>query len=296
MKEQNNYLVIIFYKYVTIDSPHFVMDRERAVCEVLDLKGRMIIANEGINSTLEGTKENIEKYKEHIRKDKRFKIMDIKESVGNGNAFPRLSIKVKDEIVSTKLPPHIDPRKKTARHLNPAELKKMYQDKQDFVILDMRNDYELHSGYFEKTVNIGLKNSRDLQDKIESLKVYKDKNIVTVCTYGVRCEKMSAYLLDQGFANVSQLHGGVGKYMERYPGENYLGTLYTFDQRVTIDFGGDSEGKRVVVGKCIDCDAHSEVYYDIYDERGKDKHVILCTDCSISRGVQQHASKKEILI
>jgi UPF0176 protein len=292
-----SYKVIIFYKYITIDNPEVVMERERAVCEVLDIKGRMIIANEGINGTLEGSDANILKYITHIKKDKRFKLMDIKESIGSGNAFPKLSIKVKKEIVSTKLDSHIDPRKKTSRHLNPAELKKWYDKKEDFVVIDMRNDYELASGYFKNTINIDLKNSRDLKDKLSNLEKYnihKDTKILTVCTYGVRCEKMSAFLLDQGYSDVQQLEGGIGKYMQKYPGQDFLGTLYTFDQRVTMHFGGD----RVIVGKCIDCGISSETYYDIYNQEGnrlKDTHVILCAACAQKRGATMHASRKDYI-
>ena len=292
---KQEYIVILFYKYTEIENPESLLERELAVCEVLDIKGRLIIAGEGINATLEGTKENIEKYKVHIKKDKRFKHLDVKESVGNGKAFPRLSIKVRDEIVSTKLPKSIDPSKSTGKHLSPTELKKWYDEDKDFVVLDMRNDYELNSGYFEKTVNIGLKNSRDLQDKLESLKIHKDKTVVTVCTGGVRCEKMSEYLIDQGFKDVNQLHNGIHGYMKKYPGENYLGTLYTFDQRVTMDFGAGKDSSRIVIGKCADCDASSETYYDMYEKVNKDTHdghVILCEVCADIKNLKKYASRK----
>ena len=300
VKNTKEYIVILFYKYITIDNPEYLMESEFAMCKILDLKGRIIIAEEGINSTLEGTKENIEKYKLHIKSDKRFEGIDIKESSGTGNAFPKLSIKVRDEIVSTKLPKNIDPRKNTTRHINSTELKKWYEDKKNFVVVDMRNDYELNSGYFENTINIGLKNSRDLQDKIESLKIHKDKTIVTVCTGGVRCEKMSTYLVDQGFKDVQQLHNGMHAYMEKYPGENYLGTLYTFDQRVTMDFGGDKNGNRKVIGKCVDCNTSSETYYDIHDVDTKDSvrkkthHLIYCDKCAVANNVEKHASRKDL--
>jgi UPF0176 protein len=93
-----------------------------------------------------------------------------------------------------------------------------------------------------------MKASRDLPNLVKDLEQYKDKKILTVCTGGVRCEKMSAYLLDQGFKDVSQLHNGIHTYMQKFPGENFKGTLYTFDNRMTMDFGGE---KREVVGECL---------------------------------------------
>lgn len=270
------YRVLLFYKYVDIENPAAMMDRERSVCQVLNIKGRIIVAQEGINGTVEGTVEDTEKYIAHLRGDKRFRDMYIKESEGNGKAFPRLSVKVKPEIVSTKFPSHINPRKRTGKYLQPHDLKKMYDQNDDFVVVDMRNDYEIASGYFEKTVNPGLVSSRDLAkpEVIEKLKIHKDKKIVTVCTGGVRCEKMSAYLLDQGFENVFQLHNGMHGYMEKYPGQNFKGTLFTFDDRKVMDWGGDRE----IVGKCYKCDAATEQYENCANEVCH-KLFLVCDKC-----------------
>lgn len=259
------------------------MERERAVWNVLGLKGRMIVAEEGVNATLEGTNDAIEKYITHLRTDRRFKDLNIKTSVGTGNAFPKVSIKVKSEIVSTKLPVHINPRKKTGKYLQPHDLKKMYDENDDFVVVDMRNDYELASGYFDKTLNIGLENSRDLAkpEVLEKIRIHAaDKKIVTVCTGGVRCEKMSAFLLDQGFKNVYQLHNGMHSFMEKYPGEHFKGALYTFDNRKVMHWGGDRE----IVGKCFDCEVPTEDYYDLMKDDGHEAQVLLCSDCAAKKG------------
>jgi len=287
------YRVLLFYKYTTITDTSTLMERERSVCEVLNLKGRIIIAEEGINGTVEGSFEDTEKYIAHLKSDKRFKNMNIKESDGIGNAFPRLSVRVRKEIVGTKFPDHIDPRKNTGKYLDPSEFNKWYREDKDFVVVDMRNDYELASGVFDKTVDLGLKNSRDLPAAIEKLKIHKDKTLVTVCTGGVRCEKMSAYLLDQGFENVWQLHNGMHGYMEKFPGEDFKGTLYTFDGRVTMHFGDGEKAKREIVGKCKKCGVASETYYDIHEDGkriGADSHVILCDDCAKVSDVVQHRS------
>ena len=277
---KNEYTIILFYKYCNYEYPILIMEREKAVCNVLDLKGRIIIAKEGINGTLEGKIENIEKYKKHLWGDKKLKRMPIKESIGDGNAFPRLSIKVKNEIVSTQLPKHINPNRETGKYLQPDELKRMYDKDEDFVVIDMRNDYELNSGYFEKTLNIGLENSRDLQKEeiINKIKLHKavqdGKKVVTVCTGGVRCEKMSAYLLDQGIKNVYQLHNGMHAFMEKYPGQNFKGTLFTFDNRKVMDFGGERE----IIGRCFSCESKTERYENCANQICH-KLFLVCEDC-----------------
>ena len=167
--------ILLFYKYTGIENPQALMERERAVCSVLDLKGRIIIAKEGINATVEGTVANIEKYKAHILNDPRFKKLQIKDSEGTGNAFPRLQVKVKDEIVSTQFPKRINPENQTGKYVQPHDLKKMYENNEDFVIIDMRNNYEFASGHFKNSVNANLNNSRDLIEKVQDLKIHQDK-------------------------------------------------------------------------------------------------------------------------
>ena len=289
--------IILFYKYIGIQDPDALMDRERAVCDVLDIKGRIIIASEGINSTMEGTNDNIDRYIRHIKGDARFKDINIKVSEGtiNRDAFPRLSVKVKKEIVSTGLPSYIMPMHSRAPYIQPHELHKMYRDKDDFIVIDMRNDYELASGKFDRTLDIGLGNSRDLIKQVENLKykVHKDTEIVTACTGGVRCEKMAAYLIDQGFNNVRQLHTGMHGYMEKYPSQDFSGTLYTFDNRKVMHWSRDTINtksdtdikKRVVIGKCKFCHSPSERYENC-DNKLCHKHYIVCDECVMSKGLK----------
>lgn len=290
--------IILFYKYIGITDTAALMDRERAVCELLDIKGRIIIAEEGINATLEGTNDNIAKYMAHIKRDPRFKDLNIKLSEGikrenkdpdissedkSVGAFPRLSIKVKKEIVSTGLPDSIRPEIDRAPYIQPYELKKKYEGKEDFVIVDMRNDYELAAGAFDRTIDLGLENSRDLIKAAEELKrsIHIDTEIVTACTGGVRCEKMATYLIDQGFTNVRQLHNGMHAYMEKYPGEDFKGSLYTFDNRKVMNWGGES---REIVGKCKFCASVSERYENC-DNKLCHKHYIVCDECANIKGL-----------
>lgn len=309
MQELNpNYKILLFYKYTNIKNPESLMEREKAVCEVLDIKGRIIVAEEGINATVEGTVENIEKYIKHIKSDKRFKLTDIKESVGTGNAFPKLSVKVRPELVGQKLPKRINPNKLTGIHLPPHELNKWYREnKDDFVIVDMRSRYETMMGIFDKTIDIDVDASRDLPNSKELDTIRKaeeeGKKIVTVCTGGVKCERMSAYLIDLGLnkKNVYQLHNGVHAYMQEYPGEDFNGTLYTFDGRKTMHFGGN----RKIHAKCHKCNIPCEEIYDVYEDDGHEYQRVLCDSCvesypsarrgNLYRNKQNKKDKEEVL-
>jgi UPF0176 protein len=271
--------IVLFYNYVTIDDPKALMERERAVCEVLGLKGRMIIATEGVNATLGGTTENIERYIAHMRKDSRFKQVDFKVTEAKSDAFPRLSIKVRSEIVTSNLPPSINPRVDTGRYLEPTELKRWFDEGKEFEIIDMRNDYEHAVGHFKGARKSGMESFKDLPGVAERHSDAKDKTVLTVCTGGIRCEKASAYLKSQGFTDVYQLHGGIHRYMEAYPGQDFLGTLYTFDGRVTMDWGGE----RQIVGTCTHCGAPSETYADCLDDMCG-AHFIVCAECADERG------------
>lgn len=257
------------------------MERERAVWSVLGLRGRMIIAEEGLNGTLEGTVENTEKYAEHILGDKRFKYMKIKRSESDGTTFPRISIKVRDEIVGTHFPAHIDPRKKTAPHLTAKQVNRMFEKGEDFVVVDMRNSYEIESGKFLNTIDPGMTASRELPEKVDYIRQQaQGKKILTVCTAGVRCEKMSALLLDQGFEDVYQLEDGIHSYIQKYPGKHFEGTLFTFDNRLTMDFTDE----RPVIGECKRCDQKSENYQNCAND---ECHLlcIVCEDCISKDGL-----------
>ena len=271
------YKVLLYYKYVAIDDPKVFMVEQRRVCEKLDLNGRIIIATEGINGTLEGTVANIKKYIGALKRDPRFTDTHFKLSEGTGAAFPKLSIKVREEIVSGHLMDwDVDPTKTTGKYLTAVQLHKWIASGKKFFIVDMRNDYEQEVGKFENSVLPGLSNFRDLPKVLPKLAHLKGETIVTVCTGGVRCEKASGFLVKHGFTDVYQLFGGIVTYMEKYPNEDFAGALYVFDGRVVTSFGDKG---RKVLGKCVVCSKPSEHYIncsDIFCNR----HFICCSKCA----------------
>ncbi len=274
------YQVLLFYKYIDIDAPEKLADRVRSLAGELFLTGRVIVAREGINATLEGTAENTEMFVSRFFTDARFVDLHVKRSLGTGKSFPGLSVKVRREIVGTGFSEEeANPRLSTAPRISPEELRTWYERGRDFVVIDMRNNYEFASGHFKNAVQSGISASRHLPLVVDKLAPLKEKQVVTVCTGGVRCEKMAAYLQHKGFKNVRQLDGGIHSYMEKYPGKDFLGTLYTFDQRVTMDFGGERE----VIGKCHLCGAPSERYADCA-EKSCHFHFIACDACRDAEG------------
>lgn len=267
--------VILFYTFTEIEDPKKLMIAQKELCANLGLTGRMLIAREGINATFEGTEDAIETYCKEFAKDKRFSEVPIKRSEGTGSSFPKLKIKVRDEIVTLGVG-YIDPKTPGAPHVTAGELDAMYERGEEFYVLDLRNDYEIASGAFENTIDLGLRNFRDLPDRLAKLEKYKDKKLVAVCTGGIRVDKATKYLTHKGFENVLQLEDGIHTYMKEFPGKHFKGTLFVFDNRMVTDVT-DIKTKEIV-GKCKYCDTPSERYYSDDSQRPSVK-VICCTGC-----------------
>lgn len=275
--------VLLFYKYVHIDDTEDFKTFYDGLCVKYSLLGRTIIASEGLNGTLEGTTENTEAFLVELLQDSRFSDMQIKRSKSNGNSFKKLKTKIREEIVGTRFPKEVDPTKMTGTYLKAEELYSWYEEGKDFTIIDMRNSYEFASGHFKGSIDPEMEASRQLPEKLEKIKKEiansPDKPILTVCTGGVRCEKMSAYLMHQGFNNVYQLHGGMHSYMEKYPGKHFLGTLFTFDDRLVMDFGGERE----IIGTCKRCGKKNEQYQNCANAECN-MLFLICDDCMSAEG------------
>lgn len=275
------YEILLLYKYTFISNPEALLREQRALCEQLDLKGRLIIASEGINVTLEGLRENTAQYMEALVQDERFRDIHFKRSIGTGQAFPKLSIKIRSEIVSAHLgDDDVSPQEITGKYLEAEELHRWINEKKKFYIIDMRNDYEHKVGHFAGSILPALTNFRDLPQILPALEYLKGETIVTVCTGGVRCEKASGFLVKHGFKDVYQLSGGIVTYMEKYPNEDFKGALYVFDGRVTMGFNTD-DLKHEIVGRCELCTAPTERYIDCaFIHCSGKRHILCCTSCA----------------
>ena len=274
------YELIIFYKYTPVTDVERFVVWQKKTCTELGLLGRILIAQEGINGTVEGTSESIMEYERRMHALDRFgNFSDVwfKSSPSDGKSFEKLKVKARKEIVATglSLEQDIDPNKITGIHIEAEELKEWIDRGEDIEIIDMRNDYEYAVGHFAGSHESGMKNFRDLPKIVAALTSLKEKKVLTVCTYGVRCEKASGYLKQQGFKNVYQLHGGIGTYMKKYPGQDFLGSLYVFDDRITERF---TEAYQKI-GVCFSCQSTSETFGNCAWHICH-KQMIVCDNCA----------------
>ena len=196
--KKNHYTVILFYTFTRIKNPELFKIRQKKIAARFGLKGRMLVAQEGINATFEGLSLDINRYIKKLRRQTIFKKVVFKKSVGNGKGFTKLQVKVRPEVVTLGVGA-LDIKNDTAPVVTAKKLEQMYQRKENFVVLDLRNEYEIQAGYFENTVHPRLKNFRELPRKIGGLADVKNKKVVAVCTGGIRCEKATAFLRQKGF-------------------------------------------------------------------------------------------------
>jgi UPF0176 protein len=224
--------VILFYKYVPIADPDAFAAAQRLLCTELGLKGRLLIATEGINGTLVGEEQSVERYVADLRADPRFSDIEMKVSAGTPATFSKLVIKVRPEIVALKAGPEIV--SDHDNHLSPEEWKKTIEEDPDVVLVDVRNSYESTAGKFKNAVLCDIEQFRDLPDYLGRLEHLKEKKVLMYCTGGIRCEKASALFRNRGFKNVFQLHGGIMTYQEQFGNEHWLGECFVFDRRMTV--------------------------------------------------------------
>ncbi len=275
------YEIILYYKYTPVENPKLLTEEQKRICAKLSLKGRVIVASEGINGTLEGTEENIEKYCNDLKSHSGFEDIIFKKDLSDGKSFPKLKVKFRDEIVSSHLgSDDVKPYELTGKRISPDELEGWRKEGKEFYVIDMRNDYEYKVGRFENSINPQMQNFRDLPIATENLKTkFKDKTIVTVCTGGVRCEKASGYLLSKGFEDVYQLDGGIVTYMKKYPDQGFKGKLYVFDNRIVTDYDKDSH---TVVGECDMCGSQTEQYVNCKRPECN-RHFLICDACKAEK-------------
>ncbi len=251
--ENENQVVLLYYRYVRIEEPHRFAADHRRLALSLGLTGRIIVAEEGINGTVAGSVVAARAYREALRQDPRFAEMPCKESAGDVDTFPKLSIKVRSEIVTLGLPLPFDPARDSAPHLPPADWKRLAESDPDAVLFDARNDYESAVGRFRGAITPPIGNFRELPEAIDAYKHLKDKKILMYCTGGIRCEKASALLRQNGFREVYQLDGGIMNYARELGNEDELweGDCFVFDNRLVLPIA--TAGGRPPAGRC----AHS---------------------------------------
>ena len=240
------YPVILFYKYISIADAESFAQGQRELCSSLGLKGRILIASEGINGTLAGPEEDVNRYVASLRADPRFADVEIKVSAGDAGTFPKLVVKVRPEIVTLNAGAIVPDKD---NQLSPSKWKRMLEEDPEAVPLDIRNRFESAAGKFEKAVVCDIEHFRELPQYVDQLRGLKNNTVLMYCTGGIRCEKASALFRSKGFKNVFQLHGGIAAYQEQFGNEHWQGECFVFDQRMTVRVEEDL----LQIGRC----AHS---------------------------------------
>ncbi|MFQ3213076.1 MAG: UPF0176 protein [Marivirga sp.] len=271
-KEQ--FKILLYYCYSTIENPEEYRDEHHLLCLDLELRGRIIVAHEGLNGTVSGTIEACDAYMRAITEDPRFSHTEFKEEVHSEPTFRKLHVRVKEEIVHSSMK-HIDPKKRTGGYVEPDQFREMIKNQEDIVILDVRSNYEHELGKFKNAITLDIENFRDFPEKVNELAQFKDKKIVTYCTGGIKCEKASAFLLEQGFENVHQLHGGIIKYGIEADGEDFEGKCYVFDNRLAVEV---NKVNPKVVSKCYVCNTISDRMVNCANQNCN-IHVAMCVSC-----------------
>ncbi len=233
---QTPVVIAALYKFVELDDYVELQPRFLAFCQQHEIKGTILLAEEGINGTVAGSREAIDSLLAFLKSDARLADLEHKESYADEVPFLRTKVKLKNEIV-TLGQPGVSPIHGGGTRVEPQDWNAVISDP-DVVLIDTRNKYEVDIGTFKDAVSPETTNFREFPDYVkQNLDPNKHKKVAMFCTGGIRCEKASAYMLDQGFEEVYQLNGGILKYLEEVEKDDSLweGECFVFDGRVSVD-------------------------------------------------------------
>lgn len=229
-------VVAALYKFVALPDYETIAPALKTRCDELGLKGTLLLAEEGINGTVAGTREAIDGLLDYLQQDARFSGITHKESYYEGMPFYRMKVKLKKEIVTMGVN-GIDPQKIVGTYVKPKDWNHLISDP-DVVVVDTRNHYEYSIGTFVGAIDPKTETFREFPGFVaKNLDPAKHKKVAMFCTGGIRCEKSTAYLKEQGFEEVYHLEGGILKYLEEIPEEESLwrGECFVFDNRVAVN-------------------------------------------------------------
>lgn len=265
--------IILYYKFAPVKDPHLTMMWQKELCSRLELKGRIIVSEHGINGTLGGKTKNLKQYTRAMNESVTFKEIQYKWSDGSADDFPRLSVKVRKELVTLNAGEDFDVFN-GGKALKPKKWHDFIANNPDAIILDGRNDYESDIGKFKGAIAPKINVFKDVKDELKKLP--KDKPILTYCTGDIRCEYLSAYMKHKGFKDVYHLDGGIVKYGQEFGDDGFWeGKCFVFDKRMSLAFSDDSKD----IGSCIHCGG-STSNYENCSNVSCNRLAIVCEDCT----------------
>ncbi|KAA0874299.1 oxygen-dependent tRNA uridine(34) hydroxylase TrhO [Nitrincola tapanii] len=232
----SNIVVCALYKFVRLEDFQTLRQPLQQMLEAHAIRGTLLLANEGVNGTVAGSRAAIDALKNWFAQDARFQGIDYKESFTEAQPFYRTKVKLKKEIVTLGVE-GIDPQRVVGTYVEPKDWNRLISDP-EVLLIDTRNDYEVDIGTFKGAINPKTETFREFPEYVKThLDPQKHRKVAMFCTGGIRCEKSTAYLKEQGFDEVYHLHGGILKYLEEVPEQESLwqGECFVFDNRVTVD-------------------------------------------------------------
>ncbi|MBD3919053.1 rhodanese-related sulfurtransferase [Paenibacillus sp. PR3] len=278
MEDQKPFRILLYYKYVAIDDYEAFAAEHLEFCKELGVKGRIIIAAEGINGTISGTWEQTEAYMTYMHKLPLFTDLLFKIDESEKHAFTKLFVRPKKELVTLRYDTPLDPNTMSGKRLSPKEFYEQLQ-REDIIILDGRNGYEYDMGHFRNAIRPDIESFREFPEWIRNnLSDAKDKKVITYCTGGIRCETLTGVLLNEGFTDVAQLDGGIVTYGKDpdVQGRLFDGKLYVFDERIGVRVNQTDE--EVTIAKCQHCGNPTDNMINCTDDLCHSKH-FCCEDC-----------------
>lgn len=272
------YLNIAAYKFVALDELPALREVLRTRTAAAALRGTILIAPEGINLFLAGEPDKLEAFLSDLAQDARFTELPIKRSYSDTQPFTRMLVRLKREIITMNEP---EVRPTAAPRLAPLELKRWLDEgRDDLVLLDTRNEFEIDVGTFKGALRLGIESFSQFGSAVDThANALRDKTVVTFCTGGIRCEKAAPYLLDKGFKDVYQLDGGILKYFEECGDAHYDGECFVFDKRVALD----AQLREAPTAQCYAC---REV---VTAEEQRSAHYVVGVSCPKCVGKQRAA-------
>jgi UPF0176 protein len=264
------YIIAAMYKFVRLPDYETIQPKLLAFCREQNIKGTLLLAEEGLNGTIAGSRHGIDAVIQYLKSDERFKDLEHKESISDELPFHRMKVKLKKEIV-TMGQPNIKPIDTEEVRVDPKDWNALISDP-DVLLIDTRNEYEYQIGSFKNAVSPDTTNFREFPEYVkQELNPEKNKKVAMFCTGGIRCEKACAYMLEQGFEEVYQLNGGILKYLEEVKEDESLweGECFVFDSRVSVDHQLE-EGN---YNQCFACRR------PISDEEMQSEHYVVGVSC-----------------
>ncbi|MEW9614092.1 rhodanese-related sulfurtransferase [Shinella sp. S4-D37] len=273
----SGFLVAALYHFVSV--PRFAELRAplQALCEENGVRGTLLLAHEGINGTIAGPADGIRRVLAFLRGQPEFSALEHKESHAAEMPFLRMKVRLKKEIVSMGVE-DIDPTRCVGTYVAPEDWNALISDPETIVI-DTRNDYETSIGMFKGAVDPNTRTFREFPDWVrENAGLHNKPKIAMYCTGGIRCEKATAFMKEQGFDEVYHLKGGILKYLEEVPAEESLweGACFVFDERVSV-LHGLEEGEHKLCRACRHPLTAEEITSPLY-EAG-----VSCPHCHATR-------------